>query len=53
MEKEATIWCPQCKALYGELFRVPVNDTVWTHVTKPETVPPYCSVCEIPTERKR
>ena len=52
MEQEAEIWCPGCKTLYGRVFRKQISETVHEHVTKPETIPKYCGVCERPTERK-
>lgn len=51
-EREGTIWCPRCRTLYGELYREPINETVWTHVTVPAVMPTYCSLCECPTERR-
>ncbi len=49
---DGVIWCPQCRNEYGRIFRVQVNETVWTNQTEPEAVPKYCAICECPTERK-
>lgn len=53
MELDAEIWCPQCKAMYGRLFRKEVQEGQYVHVTDPATIPKYCGVCERPTERKK
>ena len=52
MELENEVWCVQCHAMYGKIFRKQVNDTVWEHITDPSPIPKYCGVCERPTERK-
>ena len=50
--EEAEIHCPQCRALYGRIFRKPISEAAFEHVTEPATIPKYCGVCERPTERK-
>lgn len=50
-ELEAEIWCPQCKALYGRVFREEAYHG-WNHVCEPSPIPKYCGICEKPTERK-
>lgn len=50
--EEAEIHCPQCRALYGRIFRKQLTEAVHEHVTEPANVPKYCGVCERPTERK-
>ena len=53
MELDAEVHCPQCKALYGRIFRKQIGETHYEHVTEPVNIPKYCGVCERPTERKR
>lgn len=52
-ELEAEIHCPACHTLYGEIFRVQLNETVWGHETVPSEVPKYCTRCDTVLERRR
>ncbi len=51
-ELEAEVQCPTCKHLYGSIFRVQVGSDQWAHETVPASIPKFCSICEIPLERK-
>ncbi len=52
-EKEAELWCPICRTLYGQVFRVQKNEVVWTHETEPAEIPARCTRCETVIERRR
>ncbi len=52
-EKEAELWCPTCRTLYGQVFRVQKNEVVWTHETEPADLPARCTRCETVIERRR
>jgi len=52
-ELESEIHCPACHTLYGEIFRVQQNETVWSHETVPPEVPKYCTRCDTVLERRR
>ena len=51
-ELEAEIHCPVCRTLYGQVWRVQKNETIWTHETEPAEVPVRCTRCETILERK-
>ena len=50
-ELECVIICPRCYLVYGQVNRV-LTDNVWRNEPDPDPIPKYCTVCEIPTERK-
>jgi hypothetical protein len=52
-EPAGEIWCPSCRTIYAKIWRVPVNESHWTHETEPSPAPVHCSVCESILERKR
>ena len=52
-ELEAEVHCPDCRSLYGQIFRVQKNETLWTHETEPAVLPINCPRCETILERKR
>lgn len=51
-ELEAEVWCSNCHAPIGEIYRVPVSEQVYRYVTVPSSLPKYCGFCDHPTVRK-
>ena len=54
--REATIWCPSCRVVKYEVYRVPLaNQEVYQHVTEPTNLTnfqmKYCE-CGTVLERK-
>lgn len=54
MEKQldAECWCPKCRTLYGQIYRVRINHDTWRNEAV-GSMPKYCALCEVPVERKR
>jgi len=52
-EREACIWCPRCREIKGEVFRIPTgHEGVVTHKTNPDPLPKKCE-CGAVLERKQ
>lgn len=52
-EREATIWCPKCREMKGEVLRIPTGrEGVYTHKTEPDPLPKKCA-CGTALERLR
>ena len=53
VELEATVWCPRCREVKGEIQRIPTgNQGVFVHKAVPDPMPKKCE-CGTVLERKK